>query len=202
MTRVTYGLYRKGVREPTVTLTSTAGGFVPPTPFPSASAAVVRYHREGGAAAAERLERSFKNSSYWGPGGAPQNRGWADAIRGCFGVYRHLADQDQRPSFTEGLRSDLLLPPDELGTYIDVLLFDGSGYVPRLVLWDTNDPTNDRVLMYAAPAWKVAENELGAGRIPEVEVWHLRSSRQFTIPAVDADAALPEVERVVHRLAS
>jgi hypothetical protein len=33
-------------------------------------------------------------------------------------------------------------------------------------------------------------------------VWHLRSSRQFTIQAIDAEAALPEVERIVHRLSS
>ena len=202
MTRITYGLYRKGVREPSLTLTTSANGFSPPTPFPSAASAVVRYHREGGEAAAERLDRSFRNSSYWGPSGSPQNRGWANAIRNCFQTYRNLADQDGRSAFTEGLRSELVLPPDELGVYIDVLLFDSAGYVPRLVLWDTNDPTDQRVLLYAAPAWRVAEEELGTGRVPEVEVWHLRTARQFVVSAGSAEAALPIVDQIVHRLAT
>jgi hypothetical protein len=95
-----------------------------------------------------------------------------------------------------------LLPPHELAVYINVLLLDSAGYVPRVVLWDANDLSDERVLLYAAPAWKVAEEELGAGRIPEAEVWHLRTGRQFTIQANVAEAALPAVERVVHRLAS
>jgi len=100
------------------------------------------------------------------------------------------------------LRSDLVLPPDELGVYVDVLLLDDAGYVPRLVLWDTNEPTDQRVQLYAAPAWRVAEQELGTGRVPEVEVWHLRSARQFVVSAGSAEAALTTVGQIVHRLAT
>ncbi|MBS1676383.1 MAG: hypothetical protein JST08_03255 [Actinobacteria bacterium] len=81
-------------------------------------------------------------------------------------------------------------------------MLDDAGYVPRLVLWDTNDPTDERTLLYAAPAWRVAEQELGTGRVPEVEIWHLRSAQQFVIPAGRAEAALSTVGQIVHRLAT
>lgn len=84
MTRITFGFYRRGVREPAVTLSSTAGGYIPPTPFQSASSAVTRYHREDSDAAANALDRSLSSSDYWGPAGTPQAQGWADAIRQSF----------------------------------------------------------------------------------------------------------------------
>jgi hypothetical protein len=92
-------------------------------------------------------------------------------------------------------------PPDDLGVYIDVLLLDPRGYVPRLVLWDTNDLRVDRAQMYAAPAWRVTEDELGDGRVPEVEVWHLRSSTKRIVSASDAQRVLPQAAVVIHRLA-
>lgn len=51
-----------------------------------------------------------------------QAQGWADAIRQCFEVYRHIADADTRAAFTCGLSRTLDLPPDELAVYIDVVL--------------------------------------------------------------------------------
>lgn len=202
MTRVTFGLYRRGVREPGITLSGTAGDFVPRTPFPSASSAVKRYHREDGARAAAALDRSLSSSDYWGPSGPPQARGWADAIRHCFDVYRQIADADPRPAFACGLSRTLALPPDELVVYIDVVLFDPHGYVPRIVLWDTADFTDARAVLYAAPVWRVMEDELGDGRVPEVEVWHLRSGARRVVGATVAPAALPDVARVVHRLST
>lgn len=81
-------------------------------------------------------------------------------------------------------------------------MIDPRGYVPRIVLWDTASLTQDRAVLYAAPVWRVMEDELGDGRIPEVEVWHLRSGVQRVIDATTAAAALPHVARVVHRLST
>jgi hypothetical protein len=200
MTRITFGLYRRGVREPAVTLSSTIGEFIPRTPFPSALAAVTRYHREGGDAATNALDRSLSSSDYWGPGGTPQAQGWADAIRQSFDVYRQVADADPRPPFAWGLRRTFDLPPDELAVYIDVVLIDPRGYVPRIVLWDTSELNEERSALYAGPVWRVMEIELGDGRVPEVEVWHLRSGARYVVDAATAAAALPDVARVVHRL--
>lgn len=121
MTRITFGLYRRGVREPGITLSATVGGYIPPTPFQSASGAIRRYHREDGGAAARALDRSLSGSGYWGSGGTRQAQGWADAIRQCFDVYRHIADVDTRPAFTCGLSRSLDFPPDVLAVYVDVV---------------------------------------------------------------------------------
>ncbi len=179
---------------------SHGGGYIPPTPFQSASAAITRYHRESGDDATKALDRSLSSSDYWGPAGTPQAQGWADAIRQCFDGYRQAADTDPRPPFAWGLRRSLDLPPDELAVYIDVILIDPRGYVPRIVLWDTADLTDERAVLYAAPVWRVMEDELGDGRIPEIEVWHLRTGAKRVIDAATAAAALPDVAGVVHRL--
>jgi hypothetical protein len=198
MTRVTFGLYRAGVRNAGMTLT-TAPTTPTPTPFPTATAAIVRHHREGPARAWHEMDRSFRRSPYWGQRGTPQG-GWADAIRRCYSTYRELSEVDARPAFAAGLNRDLEFPPDELGVYIDVVLLDPAGYAARLVLWDSNELTQERAVLYAAPAWRVLEDDLGNGRVTGVEVWHLRTAQQITVGPDEAEQALADVERVVRRL--
>lgn len=163
--------------------------------------AITRYHREGWQAAWNRLDTSLRNSSYWGARGSPQSRGWADAIRTCFRTYHAMAQLDARPTFTLGLDRNVDLPPDELGVHVDVVLLDPRGYVPRLILWDTSELTGSRGALYAAPVFAAVEAELGHGRVPEVEVWHLRTRTEQRVSPGAATAALADVERVVHRLA-
>jgi len=203
MTRVTFGMYRKGVREPAATLSSAAAanaGFTLVTPMRTAQSAITRHHRESPAAARIQLHRSFRNSDYWGPNGTPQAQGWADAIRRLYDTYDNLAQADPRPAIAAGLERDLELQPDALGVRIDVLLFDPAGYVPRLVFWDKNDLTQARAIQYAAPAWRVMEDELGDGRVADVEVWSLRQPAQLTVSPAQARGAMGQVARVVHRL--
>jgi len=199
MTRVTSGMFRKGVREPTTTLVSAGATFIPPTPMPTATAAIVRHHRDGPALAAARMDRSYRDSAYWGQRGSPQ-AGWANAMRACYATYTDLTRNDARPPFATGLNRDLSLPPDELAVHIDVVLLDPAGYVPRLVLWDTNQLTRPLAVAYAAPAWKVMEDELGDGRVARVEVWSLRAPTQLTVSPFEARAAMADVERIVRRL--
>lgn len=199
MTRVTFGMYRKGVREPATTLASAGAAFQLPTPMPTATAAIVRHHRDGAASAAARMDRSYRNSPYWGQGGTPQG-GWANAMRTCYQTYVRLTAGDPRAAFATGLNRNLVMTPDELGVYIDVVLLDPQGYVPRLVLWDSNALTVDLAVRYAAPAWAVLEDELGAGRVPSVEVWSLRAPTQRTITPAQCQAVLPDVARIVQRL--
>jgi hypothetical protein len=201
MTRVTFGMFRRGVREPQTTLSSAAASFFPPTPMPTATATIARHHREGPGAAAAEMDRSYRNSAYWGQEGTPR-AGWANTMRECYATYVELTRDDIRPAFAAGLNRDLLLPPNELAVHIDAVLLDPEGYVPRLVLWDANQLTQPLAVTYAAPAWKAMEDELGEGRVPRVEVWSLRAPTQVTVSPSEARAAMGEVERVVRRLVS
>jgi hypothetical protein len=203
MTRVTFGMYRKGVREPAITLRSAAAAnanFTLVTPMRTAQSAIARHHREGPAAARERMNRAFRESPYWGPKGTPQARGWADAIRRCYDTYADLSRDDMRPAFATSIGRDLSLPPDILGVHVDVLLLDREGYVPRLVFFDKNDLSRASAIQYAAPVWRVIENELGEGRVAGVEVWSLRQPSQLTVLPAEARAAMTQVANVVHRL--
>lgn len=203
MTRVTFGMYRKGVREPATTLSSVAAanaGFTLVTPMSTAQSAIARHHREGPAAARARMHRSFRDSDYWGPNGRPQAQGWAEAIRRCYDTYIDLTSDDSRPAFATAVERDLDLGPDALAVRVDVVLLDPAGYVPRLVFWDKPDLTHALAIQYGAPAWRVMENELGDGRIARVEVWSLRQPTQISVSPTEARAAMGEVARVVHRL--
>lgn len=205
MTRVTFSMYRVGVREPATTLASygaaNAGAPIV-TPAATARASIVRHHRESPAAARAQLHRSFRDSDYWGPKGRPQAQGWAAAIRRCYDTYARLTEHDTRPAITTRLERDIPLGPDALAVYVDVVLLDPAGYVPRLVLWDDNALTADRALAFGAPAWRAVEDELGAGRVAQVEIWSLREPTQRIITPAQARAAMPDVARIVHRLVS
>jgi hypothetical protein len=203
MTRVTFGMYRKGVREPATTMTSAAAanaGFTLVTPMRIAQSAIVRHHRESPAAARARLHQSFRNSDYWGPNGTPQARGWARVIRELYDVYDGLTQGDPRTAFAYGVERDIALGVDALGVRADVVLFDPAGYVPRVVLWDKNDLSRARAIEYGAPVWRAMEDELGQGRVAAVEVWALRGPTQITVTPAQAGAAMGQVARTVHRL--
>lgn len=88
-----------------------------------------------------------------------------------------------------------------LGVRADVVLLDAAGYVPRLVLWDKNDLTYGRAIEYGAPVWRAMEDELGDGRVAAVEVWALRGPTQITVTPAQANVAMGQVARTVHRLA-
>jgi hypothetical protein len=199
MTRVTFGMFRKGVREPQTTLTSAAATYVPPTPMPTATAAIARHHRDGPAVAAAVMDRSYRESAYWGVQGTSR-AGWANSMRECYATYVELTRSDTRAAFAVGLNRDLVLAPDELAVHIDVVLLDPEGYVPRLVLWDTSQLTQRLAVAYGAPAWRVMEDEMGDGRVARVEVWSLRAPTQLSVSPSDASAAMGEVERTVRRL--
>ena len=168
MTRITFGLYRRGVREPGITLSATVSSYIRPRP------SRVRRGRSGASTARTATQprtRSTGRSRAATTGGPAARRRHRDgrAIRQSFDVYRQIAGADTRPAFTCGLSRSLDVPPDELVVYIDVVLIDPRGYVPRIVLW-TADLADGRAVLYAAPVWRVIEDKLGDGRIPEVEV--------------------------------
>jgi hypothetical protein len=116
-------------------------------------------------------------------------------------VYRALAEPDQRASIATGVNRELVVPPDDIGVYVDVVLLDPNGYAPRIVLWDSNAFDHNRAVLYGAPVWKAMEEELGEGRVIGVEVWKLRTGDQELVLPTEAEAAMPEVAQIAHRIA-
>lgn len=200
MTHLTFSVFRKGVREPALTL-STFGESQPfPTPYSMATSAIARHHRESPLIALRHLEATVARSKYWGPAGPPTARGWARSILDCFGQYQYMDAADGRQAFSWALDLDLALPPNDLAVHVDAVLFDPGGYIGRIALWDTPPLTRTLAHVYAAPVSRALEDELGVGRISAVQVWHLRSQVQETVDASSATRALPEAERIVQRL--
>jgi hypothetical protein len=95
-----------------------------------------------------------------------------------------------------------LVEPDDIGIYVDVVLLDSHGYTARIVLWDSNPLSHSRAVLYGAPVWMAMEEELGSDRVSGVEVWKLRTGDQELVLPGEARAAMPEVERIAHRIAA
>jgi len=201
MTRLTFGIYRKGVREPGFTLSSTVGSPSFPTPMAMAAAAVARYHREGETEALRRLRRSFADSSYWGPSGTPQAQGWASGIVTSFERYAHLAERDGRDAFAIDLKRDVAVGAHIVGVHIDAVLFDDDGYVGRIALWDKAALTSELAVQYAVPAFLALEEELGEGRVVGIQVWHLRTGERHFASSDACNAAVDRVIRLVSQIA-
>jgi hypothetical protein len=201
VTHLTFSVFRKGAREPALTLSSFGPAQSFPTPYSMAAAAISRHHKESPAAALRHLERTVARSAYWGSGGPATARGWAKSIVACFRRYQSMDEADGRQAFAWSLNLGLVLPPDDLAVHVDAVLFDPGGYVGRLALWDTPPLTKALASVYAAPAFRSLEEELGAGRITGVQVWHLRSGAAEFIEAAAAAGAVPLAERIVHRVA-
>lgn len=201
MTRLTFGIYRKGVREPGFTLSSTVDSPSFPTPMAIAAAAVARYHREGEIEALRKLHRSFADSSYWGPSGSPQARGWASAIVAGFERYVDLAARDGRDAFAVDLKRDIAIGAHTVAVHVDAVLLDGDGYVGRIALWDTAEITAKLAVRYAVPAFLALEEELGEGRVAGVQVWHLRTGECHFASSDACNAQVDPVARLVNRIA-
>lgn len=202
MTRLTFGIYRRGIRQPGFALSSTIGDPPFPTPMAIAAAAVTRYHREGPHEARLRLRRSFANSSYWGSSGSPQARGWAAAIVSSFETYVRLAEPDGRAAFAVGLRRDVMLGGHDVGVYVDAVLLDVAGYVGRIALWDRASLTSELAVYYAVPPFLALEEEMGEGRVAGVHLWHLRTGERQLVPRGVCAAHVAQATRLVSRIAS
>jgi len=169
--------------------------------MPIAAAAIARYHREGAQTALRRLRRAFADSSYWGPAGSPQARGWASAIVTSFERYIQLAARDGRDAFAVDLKRDVSLGSHVVAVHLDAVLLDDDGYVGRIVLWDTAAVTADLAVMYATPPLMALEDELGEGRITGMQVWHLRTGERYFASSDSCSAAMARVTQLVDAIA-
>jgi hypothetical protein len=202
MTRISFGDYRSGVRDPTFRATPGGAGQGFPTPTSIQWATITRHHQESPEVARDYMVNSFRRSSYWGPSGTPQSRGWAESTLRSYDAYALITRDDTRPVVATGVRNELQLPPHALSVRIDVILLDPRGYVPRILLWDTNEFNEERGLLYAAPILVAAEEELGQGRVTDVEVVHTRTAALLSVSAAEARAASGDMAATVSRILS
>jgi hypothetical protein len=195
--RITFGTFRAGIRDPAITVSLLTSTRSFPSPVALATAAIKRYHRDGLVVAEQQLNRSL--SGYWS--GTPQRKGWANSIRSAFENYIQMDINDSRTIFSTGFSRDIQLAGNQLATYVDVLLLDGRGYAGRVALWDASETTAENARIIAAACFQAMEEELGQGRVTEVNIWKLRTRVQHTVDRPTALSALPSAAAVVARMA-
>jgi hypothetical protein len=199
--RVPFGLFRAATRDPGVRL-SAARGSNYPTPIPTAAGAVRRLHREGAQAAWQVLDRTYRDSPYWGTAGTPQARGWANAMREGFRRYMTWVQGDQRRFFDTRFTSELDFGGDVLGVELDVVLLAPGGYVGRLVLWSGDPLSATDAALVAAPCVWALEQELGDGRVAAAEIWHVRHAQRFSFTPSQVAPLRAQVRGLVNAVAS
>ena len=202
MTRITLAELKNAARNSALRRPAPGTGTQFPTPMPTASSAVRRFHRDGAAAATAQLNGSFDRSSHWGPNGPPQARGWADSIRSSFQTYVELASHDSRPTLRSPVTADVRVGANSVGVSLDVVLLDPSGYVGRYLLWDTPLLTRRVAELLAAPVVRALQQELGVDRVAGAEIWHLRTGQQIFVDTATALGRIREVEAVVNDYSS
>jgi hypothetical protein len=173
-----------------------------PTPIPTATSAVKRFHQDGAAAAIRQLDQAFDRSDYWGPAGRPQARGWANSIRRCFQGYVDLASGDRRAVVQSPMTTTVQVGGDTVGVSVDVVLSDAAGHVGRVLLWDTPPLTRGDAEILAAVVVQAVNHEFGRGRSAGAEIWHLRSGVQVFVDATTATRRLREVRTIVRTYVS
>jgi hypothetical protein len=202
MTRISFGDYRSGVREPTFRVTPGSAGPGFPTPTSIQWATITRHHQQSPQVARDYMVNSFQRSSYWGSGGTPQSQGWAESSLRSYDTYALITRDDTRPVVATSVKYELQLPPHSLSVRIDVILMDPRGYVPRILLWDRNELTEQRALLYAAPILLATEGELGQDRVAEVEIIHTRTAALLTVSVAAARAASQHMAATVTQILS
>jgi len=194
--RVTFGTFRVGVREPGFRI-STAG---PVPTFPTAVAslrkAVRVFHRDGPSEARRALTQSLAGP-YWQAG---SGLGKANMAHDLLARYVSFAEADGRSAFDFDVETDVVLGPDVIAVKIDVALMDPSGQAGRLLLWDTRPCTREQALVLAAPTSQALAQELGADRVANVGVWHLRDAQRYEFDYAEASDALPSAQSALRRI--
>lgn len=189
--RFTYGQFRNGARDPTFRVTPGSRGGA--NPGSVLRKAVRVYHASRDADEGRRaLEQGL--SGYFARPGTPTRQA-ADA-RTRFETYLKMEAADARPVFDTNMGEDIAFGDDVLAVDVDLALFDPSGYAGRVILWDKLPCDREQARAIAGPAARCLADELGADRIVDVQVWHIRSQLRHYFDyaeAIDGLGLVPSI---------
>lgn len=192
--RVTFGQYRRAVRDPTFRITPGRQGGGPNTAG-SLRAAAKAFHVQDEAAGVAALDQGLSRHF-----AKPENLPQARRARAHFSDYVQLARSDGREAFDFAVDGELEIAGDTLVVNIDIALLDPNGYAGRIVLWDQLPCDRDEALAIAAPAVTVLRNELDHDRVDNIEVWHIPTRRRFAFTAPEADEGRSAAEALLRRI--
>jgi hypothetical protein len=194
--RFTFGQFRTGARDPTYRVPLGRGrGF--PTTTTILRRAVRIYHDYGVEIATTALEQGL--SGYFSRPGPPGAQG--ARARRLFATYKELDQTDGRQAFAFDVKTELVVGEDILAVNVDVALLDPNGYAGRVLLWDRLACDREEGRVIAAPCAECLEEELGAERVDNIEVWHLQSRRRHAFTTAEALQALGSVASILARVA-
>jgi hypothetical protein len=196
---VSFGLFRKAVREPEYRLkpggSNSRGGAV--TPIGTFRRAIRVYHDKGEQAALAGISLT---SDYYTRD--PRGKTLADNYRDSFARYIALDAADGRSAYTAGLKQDVELAGEILGLTIDALVYGARGHTARVALWDLSLPSEAEATVIAAPLARALVEAVGEERAHSVALWHLRSGKVLELPVASAMARIGDAEEAVGRVAS
>lgn len=194
---VSFGLFRKAVREPEYRLKPGGGDSAAVTPIGTFRRAIRVYHQSGEAAALAGISLT---ADYYTKAG--RGKTLADNYRASFSRYSTLDAADGRNVYSAGLKKDVKLADETLGLTIDALVYGPHGHTARVALWDLSLPSEEEAAVIAAPLARALVEAVGEERAFSVALWHLRTGKVLELPVSGALARLGDAERAVLRVAN
>ncbi len=193
---VSFGLFRKAVREPGFRTVPGPATNVPIVPIGTFRRAICTYHQSGRAAAIGGISLP---SSYWRTD--PRGKTLAENYRRSLDTYIALDLADGRPSYDVGVRQPATIAGEVLNVYMDALVYAVAEHTARIALWDVPRPSATEAAVMASPIITALEKEVGELRAHRVAFWHLRSGTVIEVSAADAHAQAGAAADAVRRAA-
>jgi hypothetical protein len=176
---LSFSQFTQAIRNPSYSI----GPAVPaPNTVGTLRKAVRTYHQRGVAAAEAALREGL--SGYFSRPGAPSTK--ADVARDLFARYLDYDLDDGRPAFDTDIEPVVSFAGNDVKFRIDVGLLGEHGYVGRVILWDTTPCSERQAAMIACGCAIGFERAMGSGRIDDIQVWHLRTEKQYVVPYREA----------------
>ncbi len=194
---VSFGLFRKAVREPAYRLKPGSGGSGAVTPIGTFRRAIRVYHQSGEPAALAGISLT---SDYYTKEG--RGKTLADNYRASFSRYIALDAADGRSAYAAGLKQDVELAGETLSLTTDALVYGPRGHTARVALWDLSLPSEAEAAVIAAPLARALVQAVGEERAYSVALWHLRSGKVLEVPVSSALMRIGDAEEAVARVAT
>jgi hypothetical protein len=194
---VSFGLFRRAVREPTYRTVPSTGPTSPPiTPILTFRKAICTYHRAGRQTALDEISLP---SPYWRTN--PRGKTLARNYRESLETYFSLDVADGRRTYDVGVKQSLAIAGEVLSIYMDALVYATTAHTARIALWDVPMPSRYEASVMALPIIEALQAAVGDERARSVAFWHLRSATIIEVGRAEALSRAADASDAVRRAA-
>lgn len=194
--RVSPANIREGLLNPSYSIPKTKPAIV--TTHGIATKAIRVFHTDGESAADAYLRNTFGQGK-WRTGAMGTK---AKNTVNAFATYKDMAGGDERPVVLGDSRASILIGTNDVAAACNVVLMGDPGMSGRVCLWGVlkREFSVSELELMSCPVVLALDEEFGADRVVDLEIWTLRSGDAARISAHNARSRQSELVELVDRL--